>query len=813
MTELTESKKTRSKIRYLIIAAVLLVPALYFFSPMIFQGMRPMGADISASQGSNQLYKQYQQESGERVLWNPNIFAGMPIYPRITPDIVHADSFIKMLDGISYTYFWYFLVGALGVFFLLRYKEQPWYIALIAALAFLLLPHWIALLHTGHFAKLRAFMVIPWLILTFNYLFDKKSWLGVGFFAAAFSWLVRTQHMQVVFYGILILLFLFLVPAIRLLIQKEWKQFGGLALKVGASIILTIAVASQPFVSLEEYTEHSTRGGNAVKMEGAASAESEKGVGLRYATNWSLDGKGLLAFVIPRFAGGLSQEPYTANTYPHLKGRDLPGYWGQMPFTQSYDFVGILILLFAVTGVVIYWKKDGFVRSLGIFSVFAVLLAFGRHLMPLYKLLYNVIPYFSKFRVPSMIVNMVFIALIILAAYGIKGLLEEGVKKHIKLIAGVFGGAAVLLVFILLFSNGFSYAKPGEAAQYGPQAMEIIRNIRKEYLQADTLKALFLVLAAGGTLAANAFKKIKVTPLCILIGLLIALELFTVGNRAYRQMPLGNPETLARREFRQTDITRFLGQQEKNARAFAPGQDSNHYSYFYPTISGYSAIKLQTIQDLRDHCLYVEGGLNWSVINMLGGRYIIVPGQINASFLQPVAADENRKEILYINRDALPKAWFVKNIRTFPEFRDMLMYMNTPDFDPGSEALLTELSDIKTAYSAEGSIRMTTNTPNRIEFEVNTKEAQFAVFSEMYYPEGWILKKNGEELNIIQTNYALRGAEIPPGKYTLTMDFHPRAYYAGMKFVWVGDIIMILLIAGFLVLENKEKILKIRTGK
>ncbi|MDD5710459.1 MAG: hypothetical protein PHC77_08050, partial [Candidatus Marinimicrobia bacterium] len=132
-------KNKEGKIAASVIAVVLLAVLFYFFSPMIFKGLRPSGVDISASRGSTNLYLQYQKESGERVLWNPNIFAGMPVYPRITPSIFHIDTLINLLDKIAYSFFWYYLAGALGLFFLLRYKKLPWYVSLIAALAFILL--------------------------------------------------------------------------------------------------------------------------------------------------------------------------------------------------------------------------------------------------------------------------------------------------------------------------------------------------------------------------------------------------------------------------------------------------------------------------------------------------------------------------------------------------------------------------------------------------------------------------------------------------------------------------------------------------
>lgn len=791
-----QQQKSERTIQILTVSAVLLIIALYFFSPMIFKGLRPMGVDISASKGSTNLYKEYQEKSGERALWNPNVFAGMPLYPRITPSIIHVDTLINNLGRISYAFFWYYLAGALGIYLLLRYKKQPWYISLIAAAAFILLPHWLALLEVGHFTKLRAFMIIPWVVLSFNYLVDKRSWLGVGLFAAAFSWITRTQHMQVVFYGILILLFLFLVPVFKPLFKNEWKNFADLAAKIVVAVVLTVAVSSQPFISLEEYTPYSTRGGNAVQMEESATVQAEKGVGLDYATRWSLDGKGVLSFIIPRFSGGLSRETYTGNQYPSLKDRAIPGYWGEMPFTQSYDFVGMLIFLFALIGIIRFWKKDGFVRSLTVFSGFALLLALGRHFMPLYKLLYNVVPYFSKFRVPSMIVNMIFIALIILAAYGIKAAFEAAKNKEWKLIAGVFGGGAAFLLIILLFSGSYSYSQPGEAARYGAQTMEVIRSIRKEFLQADTWKALVLTLLCGSVLIARSFEKLKLVPAYILIGLLIAIELFSVSNRAFKHMPLENPDIAERREFRRTQITEFLQKQPRLHRAFALGEDSNHYSYYYPTISGYSAIKLQTIQDLREHCLYPNKRINWNVINMLSGRYIIAPGRLEEDFLVPAAGDESRSEVLYINNNALPKAWFVESIKYFKGYADMLRYMNSPSFEPAVEALLLEndLPDPET-NTKESEIAVLEYTPNRIVYNVRTPSPRYAVFSEMYYPEGWSLKRNGEEIPLIQTNYALRGALLPAGEYTLEMIFHPKSYYTGMKVVWAGNIAMLLLIA------------------
>ncbi|MDZ7796361.1 MAG: hypothetical protein U5N56_04640 [Candidatus Marinimicrobia bacterium] len=72
--------------------------------------------------------------------------------------------------------------------------------------------------------------------------------------------------------------------------------------------------------------------------------------------------------------------------------------------------------------------------------------------------------------------------------------------------------------------------------------------------------------------------------------------------------------------------------------------------------------------------------------------------------------------------------------------------------------------------------------------------------------------KGDQEIPLVQSNYALRGAEIPAGDYTLTMDFHPVSYYAGMKVVWIGNIIMLLLIAGSLIYHKRKKLFPEKFG-
>jgi hypothetical protein len=786
---------------------ILLVPLVIMFAGYILENVRPLGVDSVASMASTHLYRQWENESGEKALWNPNTFSGMPTYHRISPKIFHPDVLLSFLGSISYLYFWYFLLGGFGMYALLYSRKIPWYAAVIVAVGFVLLPHWQALISVGHYSKLRAFMVMPWLILSFQFLFEKKKWYTVGLFSLMFSWMVRTQHVQVVFYGILILLFLYLVPVIKLLIHKNFREFGNLTLKISVAVVLTVIVSAQPFLSLNEYTQHSTRGGNPLQLgTEQESASKARGVGLDYATRWSLSPKEILNFFFPRFFGGMSSETYQGEQYPQLKGRTIPGYWGDMPFTQSYDSMGFLLFLFALIGVIRFYKL-GQVKSLALFTVFTVLLGFGHHFISFYKVFYYTIPYFSKFRVPVMIVNMTFFTLLMLAGYGFKAIFENSNhKKDDYTELAIFGGGLVFILLLLLFRNQYSYMAAGEGARYPAGTAEILRGIRKEFLTKDLLRAFWVTVIAGGAIAAYHFRKLAKLPALLVILAMIGLELGIITKTAHDQIPLGNEKVMERRQFAETEITRFLKAQPDEYRGLVLGKgfQDNHYAYWYPMINGYSAIKLQIIQDAVDHLLFAgsdETGVNWTVVNMLNGRYIIAPGMIDAPFLEARVTDRSRGDVLFENKNALPKAWFIREFKNVSRWEESVPIMNSPDFDPAVTALIMGKEG---NYTGEGVIRLKEKNPNTLIFDVEIDENQFAVISEMYYPDGWTVLFNNEKLPVYQVNYLLRGVEIPAGTGELIMQFSPKSYHWGVFLSWVGCVIVWILIGAGLWLEWKK---------
>jgi len=105
-------------------------------------------------------------------------------------------------------------------------------------------------------------------------------------------------------------------------------------------------------------------------------------------------------------------------------------------------------------------------------------------------------------------------------------------------------------------------------------------------------------------------------------------------------------------------------------------------------------------------------------------------------------------------------------------------------------------------YSGEGSIAMTSYKPNHMVYSVDISSGpQFAVFSEVYYPDGWKAFVQGKEVDMKRVNYLLRGLELPQGSYELEMRFEPASYRMANL---LSLVLSILIVGGILFFFVKD---------
>ena len=739
------------------------------------------------------------------------MFGGMPVYHRFGPKAWFIDNLLNQLDFLGDWRLWHFLLGAIGIFLLVKYLGMSSIIAFLASVAFVLMPHFQALIIVGHFAKFRALMWMPMVVLSVLYFMNKRTILSMLLLTLGFSMLFRTQHYQILFYTIMISVFLGVPKFYSLLKEKNWGEAGKTFGLVIIAAMLTLLIASQNFFSIKEYTPYSTRAGNAISVKmNQENQQENKGVGFDYATNWSYSIPELWNLLIPKFHGGTSNEKYTGDAVPAWKNRTLPTYWGDMTFTQSYEYLSVIILFLALAGIVFCWHRTE-VKALTFVSILALLMSLGKHFAVLYRLFFYYVPYFDKFRVPMMILTMLMFTSVILAAYGLTFLLKADFsKKEIRqrffIISGIF---AVLLILPLLLGSTFSLSSASEVNRYGREIVDNLKKVRLDILQTSTIKTILYFGIAFLAVFAS-FKKwipSKILPF-ILAGLII-IDFFTIDYN-YVEGKFLDPEKAEQIQYAPTQIDKALMKDNSIFRVFPVGQllQDTRWSYYYQSVGGYSPAKTQVIQEIIENNLYGaqydQYGINWKVLDMLNAKYFVTNQPIQAPQLNLVARDENQKLFAYKNNDALPRAFFVGQSKEIKDGAERLKFMNTAAFDPEKMAIVEKpIAGIESPDSS--SIKITRYEPEKIELNVYTDKQALLVLSEIYYPKGWSAKLDGNEnLEIYKTNHLLRSVVVPAGEHKIVFSFHPTSYYTGLKISRITLYLVALLTLIFAYLELRK---------
>ncbi|MEJ2537860.1 MAG: YfhO family protein, partial [Calditrichia bacterium] len=736
----------------------LFIVLVVLYKPLVFEGMEPNGSDIVSGVGKTHQLKMWEEKTGHYPLWNPYMFGGMPTYQRFGPRVWSFDTLLSDLGFLTDWRIWYYLAGALGLFLLVKYLGLSAAAGMLAALGFVLMPHFQALIIVGHFAKFRAIMWMPWVLLTLLYFLNKRNLLSALLFSLALAMQFRTQHYQIIFYTLMLVAF-FAIPVLyKLIFGKKWPEIGKIFGFSAFALVLMVLISAQNLLSIKEYTPYSTRGGNAISINNTQTSEQEKkGVGFDYATAWSYSVSEWWNLIVPKFHGGISNELYTGS---------------------------------AVLGFVFEWHRWE-VKSLTFLTVLALLMSLGKNFSILYKTFFVYVPYFDKFRAPVMILTMVMFNIAVLAAFGLSFILRSDlqlkeIKQRFYVVSGIF---IVILMIPVLFGSSLSLMQAQEAQRYNPEILNMLKKVRLEMLRNSSMVSLLFLLLGVGTIWGVQKKWFRVDFLPVIIILAVLVD-FWVLDTHYVKGKFINPRLVEQKQYAKTPIDQTLLQNDQLFRVFPTGRlfSDTRWVYYYQSIGGYSPAKLQGIQEIVDNCLYAGLGdgvpINWNVLDMLNVQYLISNQSLSSSHLKTVASDEKMNLFAQENSGKLPRAYFVNNYVLIPDGVERLKYLNRPDFDPARTAILEEKPSETIEVPDSAYAKVVSYAPEQIEYSVYTDKPALLMLSEIYYPKGWRAFLDGEQdIKIYKTNHLLRSVVVPAGEHSIVFNFHPESYYLGL---WIS---------------------------
>ena len=177
-----------------------------YFSPLL-EGKRIDGHDVKTWIGMSKEISDHREKTGEEALWTNSIFSGMPAY-QIS---VKYSNLIKYIDkAISFGFprpanllFLYLL----GFYLLLVSLNIDYRIAALGAFAYAFSSYFFIIIQAGHMTKAHAIAYLPMVVAAVLYTYRGKMLLGGVLTSLAVALQVFTNHYQITYYLILILLF------------------------------------------------------------------------------------------------------------------------------------------------------------------------------------------------------------------------------------------------------------------------------------------------------------------------------------------------------------------------------------------------------------------------------------------------------------------------------------------------------------------------------------------------------------------------------------------------------------------------------
>ena len=788
-----------SKVKpHIIIIILFALISFAYFSPLI-EGKSIDGHDIKTWIGMSKEISDFRDSSGTEALWTNSMFSGMPAYQI---SVKYSSNLVRYIDKVITLGFPrpanILFLYLLGFYLLLLSLKVDYRIAAVGAIAYAFSSYFFIIIQAGHMTKAHAIAYLPMVVASVIYTYRGKLLLGGVLTALTVALELYSNHLQITYYLIFILIFIGLYQLFHDYNTKNLPSF----FKRSAVLILAALLATGTcFTRLKttmDYGKDSTRG----KSELTNNIENKtKGLDKDYATQWSYGIAETMTLLIPNFHGGASQGELSTDseTYNALKRspnakkiiKNLPLYWGDQPIVSGPTYAGaIVIFLFLLSLFLLKGRFKYWILTLTILSIF---LAWGKNFMPLTELFLDFFPGYNKFRAVSMILIVAEFTLPLLAFLAFNNFIFSDANKLSKIKSlknAFFVTGGITLLFSLAPNMFFDFVGVSDSvlASHG-WPVAALQLDRASMLSSDAWRSFFFVSLAFLSLFLFIKNKVSSNNIILVFAVLLLLDMWTINKRYLNDSHFIRSSKI-KTPYKATQADNYiLSDNDPNFRVFNQSVSTFNdasTSYFHKSIGGYHGAKLKRYQELIDS--HISKG-NMQVLNMLNTKYFILQtGKVN------------------INPNVLGNAWFIKDVKIVENADDEILALN--DFDASSIAVIDKrFQSFLGEFSEDSSsnIKLDEYQPNYLRYSSVSTKNQIAVFSEVYYDKGWNSYIDGELVSHFRANYILRAMNIPKGNHTIEFRFEPEIFKIGERISLASSILLIISLIFVSVRELKLK--------
>jgi hypothetical protein len=805
-----------SFVPHLAALGIFIVVSIFYFTPQ-FSGKVIEQGDVMGYRGMSQELRAYKDATGEEALWTNAMFGGMPAYQINT---VSSGNYVKNLERVVRMYIkppaGQFIAAMVCFYILMVLLGVNSWLSIIGAIAFGFATNNLVLFEAGHETKLRTISYLPLVASGMLLAFRKRYLLGGILFGIGLGMDLAANHVQMTYYFFLTVLIWGAAELISNIKNKTLPHFGKAAIALIIGGLLALGSAASNLWVTYEYAQDTMRGEPILEQEASTTPTSSSevnGLDWDYAMQWSNNTLDVFSGFIPGVVGGGSAQPTTSDSpYGQAlrrlgagqgKNFDAPLYWGGLPFTSGPIYFGAIMVLFFLVGLFLVEGPIKWWLALG--TLFTILLSLGNNLEGFNHFIFDTFPLYNKFRTPNSVLSVTSLLIPILAILGLNEIFSGKADKAKAIRALAIGGgisAAIALFFAVVGPGMFDFVNPRDAQQFGQADPQVIQALvtgladtRADLMRSDALRSLILVALAAGMVYFYIQDKLKLTPVLIGLGVLTVFDLFGVGMRYLNQDDFKRPTSISQYFAPRAVDQQILQDKDPHYRVFDATVNtfnSAQSSYHHKMIGGYHAAKLQRFQDLIDR--HITRG-NQGVLDMLNTKYFIIPGPEGQPTVQQ-------------NPGALGNAWLVDSIVVVPNANveiDGLEYLPLERAAVVHQEFDSYVNTLKP--TGQGAVRLTEYRPDRLTYESNAAQEELAVFSEIWYgpDKGWQAYIDGNPVEHIRVDYALRGLKIPEGVHEIVFEFAPRKYFLGKTISTISSLALILALIAFIVWTIKNQ--------
>ncbi|HTS44565.1 MAG TPA: YfhO family protein [Puia sp.] len=835
---------------HFIAVVVFLIVAMVYCKPAL-EGKTLSQTDVIGHTGMARQSELFNKQYGHYPLWTESLFSGMPTYNIALPS---SSTFLNNLvyiiylfpAGVGFNPIVLFFLASVCFYVLTQVlRINPW-LGILSSIAYAYSTFDAIIIAVGHNTQMAAIGFMP-LVVAGLLLITQKKWIpGAALLCVSLGWQAAiTQHIQIVYYTLIILGLIgisFLIKAWREKTIREGFFAAGVAIVAGIIGLSTNAVA---FIPLQEYAKETMRGGKS-ELAGDSNNKTKGGLDKDYAFNWSYGISETLTLFVPgAYGGGTIGRQFTDNSklvdklqevgYPEEAAYQLvnqESYWGNQDAsgnvrTAGPVYLGAVICFLFILGIIFVrsWHSWWIISA----TVLGIILAWGKNFSSINYFLFDHLPFYSKFRSPTMALVIPQLTFPLMAAMGLDEILKTKNQKEIvwKKFRTAVLWTAGLLVLAIIFYLVQDYKSPHDnqlreyfssavlqqmsrgkqptpemqqqAMELGNSVVKSLQSDRQSLMGSDLLRTFIFVALAVALV--GLYLKDKINSIVLLAGLLIlsSYDLLAEGKKYLGEDNFKDAVDIESVYTPTAADQKILDDANKPFRVFDLSDQNGPFnsaraSYFFNSIGGYHPAKLGLYQDIIERQLTKQ---NMNVINMLNTRYFIQP---NAATGQPQAI---------LNPGAFGPCWLVKAIHyvnTADEEMKSLDSMNVRDTAIVRGSFQNVIKFIPVADST-ASIKLVENLNDYLRYQFSSRTNQFAVFSEVYYDKGWDAYLDGKKTDYCKVDYILRGMPVPAGEHTIEFRFEPQSLKKGATISWIASSLGALLILYALLLwwRNQKK--------